>query len=64
METLQYHNQSDLGIPPELQCYQPEAIKELETLFMAVTPVDKLLVLKKTVHYIRLESGLELGLEP
>lgn len=54
METLRYHTQSDLGISSELQCCQIEAIKELRTLCTANTPVDKLLVLKRTVRHIRL----------
>jgi hypothetical protein len=54
IETLRYHTQSDLGISSELQCCQNEAIKELRTLCTANTPVDKLLVLKRTVRHIRL----------
>jgi hypothetical protein len=53
MESLQYHTQSDLGISPEFQCCQAEAVKELNTLQTAETPVDKLLILKKTVRQIR-----------
>jgi hypothetical protein len=54
IETLRYHTQSDLGISSELQCCQNEATKELRTLCTANTPVDKLLVLKRTVRHIRL----------
>ena len=53
LETLQHYTQSDLGIPPALQCCQIEAVKELNTLRYAETPVDKLLVLKRTVKLIR-----------
>ena len=44
---------SDLGIAPELQCSQTEAIRELVALKTAETPVDKLLVLKRAVRHIR-----------
>ena len=53
METLRYHTQSDLGISSELQSSQSEAIKELRTLQLADTPVDKLLVLNRVVRHIR-----------
>ena len=53
LETLQHYTQSDLGIPPALQCCQIEAVTELRTLRCAETPVDKLLVLKRAVKFIR-----------
>ena len=53
METLRYHTQSDLGISSELQSIQAEAIKELRTLQLADTPIDKLLVLNRVVRHIR-----------
>ena len=52
IESLQYHTQADFGIPPEFQCCQAEAITELLSLKTASTPVDKLLVLKRTVRHI------------
>jgi len=53
IESLKHHTMSDLGIAPELQCTQTEAIKELLQLKTAETPVDKLLVLKRAVRHIR-----------
>ena len=53
LETLQHYTQSDLGIPPALQSCQIEAVTELRTLRCAETPVDKLLVLKRAVKFIR-----------
>lgn len=41
------------GIQPEFQCSQHDSIKLLKTLQYAITPLDKLIVLKKTVHKIR-----------
>lgn len=45
--------QSDLGIRPEFQTSQIEAIKCLCTLNDAVTPVDKLLAMKRTVTLLK-----------
>jgi alpha-tubulin suppressor-like RCC1 family protein len=50
---MQSYTQTDLGIRPELQCSQNEAVRMLRTLADALTPLDKLVVLKKTVSLIR-----------
>ena len=49
---MSYHTQSDLGVQPSFQADQ-SATKELPKIKQALTPVDKLLVLKRTVGLIR-----------
>lgn len=46
-------SQADLGVAPELEAPQHEAIKELKLLSGAKTPVDKMLLMKSTVKMIR-----------
>jgi alpha-tubulin suppressor-like RCC1 family protein len=53
LEKMQHCSQTDLGIRPELQCSQQNAIDTLCTLGSAETPVDKLLVLKNTISSLR-----------
>jgi len=45
--------QTDLGIRLELQCCLTETTRELCTLSQAQTPVDKLLVMKRTIALMR-----------
>eukprot|EP01034_Spumella_vulgaris_P022474 gene22474-28602_t len=53
MEALCACTQSDLGIAPEFQAPQIDAVRELCTLSDAHTPVDKMLVLKRTTALVR-----------
>ena len=53
IEMMQNCTQTDLGIRPELQCCQQNAVATLCTLGSAETPVDKLLVLKNTISLLR-----------
>lgn len=50
---LRHHTPADISIRPEFQCSLKEAAQEISMLSAAVTPLEKLLVLKRTCAAVR-----------
>eukprot|EP01041_Mallomonas_annulata_P006997 gene6997-14229_t len=53
IKSLKYHSQMDFDIKPELQCPQYDAIEYLKQIKKSKTPVDKMIIIKKTTSLIQ-----------